>query len=665
MRTNNYRPDIDGLRAIAVISVVFFHVFPKALPGGFVGVDIFFVISGFLISQIIFSQNKQGTFSFSAFYERRIRRIFPALIVVLFACCMFGWFFLLANEYAHLGKHVASGSIFLSNFVSWSEANYFDNTASSKPLLHLWSLSIEEQFYIIWPLLIFLLAKWRIGSFWVLIALIGICFYLNVSGIGANATATFYSPQTRFWEILTGATLAWFAVHHNERWENIKCRLGSWLACIGIMLLFCALALIKADSDFPGFWAVLPVAAATLIIFAGRQCWINRHLLGNRLLVWFGLISFPLYLWHWPLLSFAYIINGSLPDRDVRWMLLVLSVLLAWLTYRYPERVLRYGGGHTRALILLSVLTGIAVLGLTIYKLEGLPDRGYHKQLASYAESIKRTHRASECFDIIHAYKKEQNWYCNLGNPKNPTVAFLYGDSHALSLIPVLEKYAMERKINVLFTGSSGCPSLLGIQSMRGEADLEKYNCRLLNERVYRHIKNSKIKKVLLVNRWTYYAPSVSRPEEFNPIVRNQRQESISKETSASDLSWAIENTVRSYRNIGVKVFLFADNPQQIHDPMDIIRLGGGDEKKYMQLSVSRHEHAENQQQVNKILAQQTITSDDERGGVEYINLDDIICNENQCPLVNDGKFLYLDDDHLSIDGALILYDEVARNLDK
>jgi len=664
MRTNNYRLDIDGLRAVAVISVVFFHAFPRALPGGFVGVDIFFVISGFLISRIIFSQNQQGTFSFAAFYERRIRRIFPTLIIVLFACCMFGWFFLTANEYAHLGKHVASGSIFLSNFVSWSEASYFDNTASSKPLLHLWSLSIEEQFYIIWPLLIFLFVKLRIGIFWVLMALIGVSFYLNASGIGANTTATFYSPQTRFWEILTGAALAWFAVHHNECWKNINRRFGSWLACIGIMLLLCALVLIKADSDFPGFWAVLPVAGAALIIFAGQQCWINRRLLGNRLLVWFGLISFPLYLWHWPLLTFAHIINSSPPGRGVRWMLLVLSVLLAWLTYRYLERALRYGGGHARTLMILLVLTGIAVFGFTTYNQKGLPNRGYHKQLASYAESIKRTHRTSECFEILYAYKKEQDWYCNLGDPNNQAVAFLYGDSHALSLIPALEKYAMERKVNVLFTGASGCPSLLGIQSMRGEADIEKYNCRLLNERVYKHVKSSKIKKVLLVNRWTYYAPSVSRPEEFNPIVRNERQELTNKEISASDLVWAIENTVRNYRKIGVEAFLFADNPQQIHDPRDIIRLGGGSEKKYMQLSVSRSEHTENQQWINKVLAQQTSLLV-ERAGGRYVNLDDIICNENQCPLARDGKFLYSDDDHLSIDGALILYDEIARILDE
>jgi len=664
MQIDNYRPDIDGLRAIAVISVVVFHAFPRALPGGFVGVDIFFVISGFLISRIVFSKNKQSTFSFCDFYGRRIRRIFPALIVVLFACCIFGWFFLLANEYVHLGKHVASGSIFLSNFVSWNEANYFDNTASSKPLLHLWSLSIEEQFYAIWPLLIFILAKWRIGIFWVLIALTGISFYLNVSEIGTNTTATFYSPQTRFWEILTGATLAWFAVHHPNCWEKINRRFGSWLASIGITLLLCALVFIKTDSDFPGFWAVLPVAGATLIIFAGQQCWINRHLLANRLLVWFGLISFPLYLWHWPLLTFAHIINSSPPGRDVRWMLLALSVLLAWLTYRYPERILRYGGGHMRTLMLLSILTGIAIFGFTTYSQKGLPDRGYHKQFSSYAESIKRTPRASECFDILHAYKKEQNWYCNLGNPKNSTVAFLHGDSHALSLIPALEKYAIERKINILFTGSSGCPSLLGIQSMRGEIEIEKYNCRLLNEKVYSHIKNHEIKKILLVNRWNYYAPSVSRLEEFNPIARNQGQEPINKETSAFDLAWAIENTVRNYRKIGVEVFLFADNPQQIHDPRDIIRLGGGSEKKYMQLSVSRSEHNENNQWINKVLAQQTITSGRERGGGRYVNLDDIICNENQCPLVRSGKFLYSDDDHLSIDGALLLYDEIARILD-
>jgi len=243
------------------------------------------------------------------------------------------------------------------------------------------------------------------------------------------------------------------------------------------------------------------------------------------------------------------------------------------------------------------------------------------------------------------------------------SVAFLHGDSHALSLVPVLEKYAMERRINILFTGSSGCPSLLGIQSMRGETEVDKYNYRLLNEMVYNNIKNSEI-KIILVSRWNCYAPAVSRLEEFNPVARNQRQGAINKETSASDLAWVIENIVHNCRKIDVEIFLFVDNPQQIHDLMDIIRLGGGSEKKCMQLSVSRSEHTKNQQWINRVLAQQTITSGRERGRGRYVNLDDIICNENQCPLVRSGKFLYSDDDHPGIDDALLLYDEIARILD-
>ncbi len=205
-----YRPDIDGLRAVAVLSVVAFHAFPAWMKGGFIGVDVFFVISGFLITTIIFENLDRGTFSFAEFYARRIKRIFPALLLVLVASFAFGWFSLLADEYKQLGKHIAAGAGFVSNLVLWSELGYFDNSAETKPLLHLWSLGIEEQFYIAWPFFLWLAWK-RNFSFLTLTILVAfLSFYLNFNGIKKDAVATFYSPQTRFWELLAGSILAWF-----------------------------------------------------------------------------------------------------------------------------------------------------------------------------------------------------------------------------------------------------------------------------------------------------------------------------------------------------------------------------------------------------------------------------------------------------------------------
>lgn len=200
-----YRADIDGLRAIAVLSVVIFHAFPKLLVGGFIGVDIFFVISGFLISTIIMGSLEQNSFSFIEFYSRRIKRIFPALLLVLIASFVFGWFMLLADEYKQLGKHIAGGAGFVSNFFFWNESGYFDNAAETKPLLHLWSLGIEEQFYIIWPLLLWLSWKNRFSLLTSTIIVIVISFALNVVKVQSDTTAAFYSPQTRFWELLAGS----------------------------------------------------------------------------------------------------------------------------------------------------------------------------------------------------------------------------------------------------------------------------------------------------------------------------------------------------------------------------------------------------------------------------------------------------------------------------
>jgi peptidoglycan/LPS O-acetylase OafA/YrhL len=224
-----YRPDIDGLRAIAVLSVVAFHAFPNLVKGGLIGVDVFFVISGYIISTIIFENLDRGTFSLAEFYARRIRRIFPALLLVLVASYAFGWFALLADEYKQLGKHIAAGAGFVSNIVLWNEAGYFDNSAETKPLLHLWSLGIEEQFYIVWPLLLWLTWKQKFNLLTITIPLAAASFYLSVKGIGKDEVANFYSPQTRFWELLSGSLLAWMTLYKKDALDSVETKLDDLL----------------------------------------------------------------------------------------------------------------------------------------------------------------------------------------------------------------------------------------------------------------------------------------------------------------------------------------------------------------------------------------------------------------------------------------------------
>jgi peptidoglycan/LPS O-acetylase OafA/YrhL len=313
-----YRPDIDGLRAIAVLAVVAFHAFPNWVKGGFIGVDVFFVISGYLISTIIFENLDKGTFSFSEFYARRITRIFPALILVLVACFVFGWFALLADEYRQLGKHIAAGAGFISNIVFWNEAGYFDNAADTKPLLHLWSLGVEEQFYIVWPLLLWFAWKRNFNLLTITILVATLSFIINIKGVQQDPVATFYSPQTRFWELLCGSLLAWMTLYKMNAWTTAKSKLdgclalavyrekhptngktlSNFLSFVGLILLTYGFCRINKELSFPGKWALVPVVGSVLIIAAGAKTWVNRVILSNKVLVWFGLISFPLYLWH-------------------------------------------------------------------------------------------------------------------------------------------------------------------------------------------------------------------------------------------------------------------------------------------------------------------------------------------------------------------------------
>ncbi len=379
-----YRPDIDGLRAVAVMAVVVFHGFPDYFKGGFIGVDIFFVISGFLISTILFENLNRGTFSFREFYIRRIRRIFPSFIFVIAACLATGWLFLLAPELNQLGKHIASGAGFVSNIVLWREAGYFDNSAETKPLLHLWSLGVEEQFYIIWPILLFLAWKTRVNPLKVVSILAILSFGLNIATVRQYPTANFYLPLTRFWELLCGTALAWFSVFKgcsvrqistkdnvNSIYPTEKPRNKNWepqqrnaLSFCGLAMLVFGFLIINKEFQFPGFWALVPVLGTVMIIAGGVESWVNRKILANRVAVWLGLISFPLYLWHWPILSFERIIFSETPPTEFRIGAILAAIPLSWLTVRFIERPFRFG--NTKVLLKTTLLVALAfTLGIT------------------------------------------------------------------------------------------------------------------------------------------------------------------------------------------------------------------------------------------------------------------------------------------------------------
>jgi len=303
----HYRPDIDGLRAISILAVVAFHTFPRLLPGGFVGVDIFFVISGVLISGIVFRARQQGTFSYAAFYSRRIKRIFPALFVTLAASLCLGWLFLFKGEWRNLGQHISGGAFFYSNILSMGERGYFDSPSGSNPLLHLWSLGIEEQFYLTWPLFLALTSRWRpLGA--LPIAVAGCASFAAFVFIARHsANEAFYLPTTRFWELILGSLLAYLTVYHPAAFRSHPQRIAvfsrmlpSLLAALGALLLLGSLRIV-GEARFQTGWAILPAAGACILIVAGPGAGFNRYILSAPPLVFIGLIGYPLYLWHWPL----------------------------------------------------------------------------------------------------------------------------------------------------------------------------------------------------------------------------------------------------------------------------------------------------------------------------------------------------------------------------
>jgi peptidoglycan/LPS O-acetylase OafA/YrhL len=360
--THNYRSDIDGLRALAVISVVIFHAFPWLIPGGYAGVDVFFVISGYLITTNILNGLHEATFTIQGFYQRRIRRIFPALVTMLAFVYALGWFVLLASEYRQLGKHVGSGASFISNIILWKESGYFDTSSSVKPLTHLWSLGIEEQFYIAWPLLLWVIFKIRLHVLASTVVLAIASFGFGLYALNHDIVGAYYSPFNRFWELLIGAILAVVMLRQTPAEKGSLVQ--NAFAIIGLALVLFTMFGLDAQSKFPGWNALAPTAGAALMIGAGAHTFIARRIFSLRPMVWVGVISFPLYLWHWPILTFARIIASTTPSAGVRFGAVIMAVLLSWATYRLIEKPLRF---HPR----VKVVTGVLVASMIVIGLVG------------------------------------------------------------------------------------------------------------------------------------------------------------------------------------------------------------------------------------------------------------------------------------------------------
>jgi peptidoglycan/LPS O-acetylase OafA/YrhL len=473
-----YRPDIDGLRAVAIIPVVAFHAFPEWVSGGFVGVDVFFVISGYLISLIILERLNTGSFSLGEFYARRIRRLFPALATVLLVCLAWGWFYLYAADYAQLGKHVAAGSGFVANLVLWSEAGYFDTVSEAKPLLHLWSLGIEEQFYFFWPSLLFVTWRARLNPLVMLALVFSASFLLNVVQVRTDEVSAFFSPLTRLWELLLGGSLAYIVLaqpsSREARWLERARRLTTptmrnLAAIVGLMCIVVAVAVFNADTSFPGWRAAVPTVGALLLIAAGREAFVNRVLLSSPLLVWIGLISYPLYLWHWPLLSFATLSVGT-PSAELRAAIVAASVAAAWLTYAAIERPVRFSWrGATPIVVLCALMTAAGLAGYVTFAAEGFHDRAINRSdkahFLEYYERLRTRGLAdayrAECDFMDWSTEKTRGAIADdCTRPGEQGTVFLWGDSHAQALSLGIRD-ALPPGVRLAQVTTSACPPRL------------------------------------------------------------------------------------------------------------------------------------------------------------------------------------------------------------
>lgn len=505
-----YRSDIDGLRAIAIVAVVLHHAFPEHIRGGFVGVDIFFVLSGYLISSIIFKGLEQDRFSFADFYARRVKRIFPALVVVLIATLLMGWQTLIPADFKQLGKHALAGSAFVSNFAFWRESGYFDASAVTKPLLHLWSLAIEEQFYIFWPLTLFALHRASKHPVrWILLLLMA-SLILNFWLVRNDLSAAFYNPLARFWEMMMGAILAAMHIKRISATDILPrfCQLppakAHWmphlLTSVGVILLALILLKLTPERRFPGWWAFLATLATCFLIAAGKEGWFNRIVLSSKPFVWIGLISYPLYLWHWPVLSYAHIRNGALPSSSQQWIWVGLSVLMAWLTYRFVERPIRFGGWNKKRIVTLLLCTSVASTGMAgyaVYAKDGLPDRfpSLLSNLLSKGgrEAITEGWRDGDCMLDYELSASQYKPFCV--EERRPLI-FIWGDSHAGSLYPGFKALQDSGKYNFGIGERTGaiCPPVLGTEP--------RPLCASLNENAIQTIRASKPDVVILYAWW-------------------------------------------------------------------------------------------------------------------------------------------------------------------
>jgi peptidoglycan/LPS O-acetylase OafA/YrhL len=656
-----YRPDVDGLRAVAVLGVIGFHAFPGGLPGGFIGVDVFFVLSGFLISGIVFRGLAAGAFSVAEFYARRIRRIFPGLVLVLAATLAFGWYVLLADEFERLGKHAAAGAGFVANLWLWHEGDYFNGDAASNPLLHLWSLGVEEQFYLLWPpLLIFAWRRSRRSLPWIAAVVTLASLATNLAMLHRFPRAAFYAPFSRLWELTAGGLLAYAKLgrsleDHNQRRADAM----SW---VGIGLI--ALAAVTDTKSFPGVWAAIPALGACLIIAAGPRAVVNRRVLSNRLLVAIGLISYPLYLWHWPLLSFARIVAGRSPTPGLCLVLIAASFVLAYATTRLVERRARRARGRRPLLVLASLAAVNLVAGLTIAQAGARP-RNSGNGVDRIVEARRDLRYPPEGFSPFVLNGRTYHLHAGGGGR-----ALLFGDSHleqyGARIHRLVAEHPADAELAYLVT-SGGCPPIPGVE------EDQHPGCDAWRADALELARRPEIDTIVVGACWACYFIEMTgsqegerrrgTPESFEYYFEDRgmpgagRRAFRAGEATVPALA-ALEGMLAMLARTQKRVFLLLDNPMGTDlDPKTYLAGNRLTTVRCLE-EVAPHRLTPPEQELRRKLTELA-----RRAGAIVIDPVPSLCAGDLCPIRDQwGSFIYRDRNHLraSTAGAELGYLDVA-----
>jgi len=635
----NFREDINGLRAWAVIAVLLFHFSLIGLPGGFAGVDIFFVISGYLMTAIIVGGYEKGNFSIWKFYMSRARRILPALMLVITALLVLGWFFLPTVEFQELGKQSAYSLAFLSNIGYWKSSGYFDSAAHEKWLLHTWSLAVEAQFYLLYP--IFIALVWR---FWKTLKALTIAVLLMfLASLALNLllsqwepSAAFYLLPTRGWELAAGALVYLVA----KQYTLPKKPLNS-LYWIGWLMILASFFFIDKTLSWPSYWAILPVLGTSLVILTNKQ---GCRFTNNIIAQWLGDRSYSIYLWHWPLVVGLYF--ASLQNE---WMwvlsLFALSILLGHLSYRFIEIPTRKYLSQTnlrKEVILISFIgtvIGIAAVSANRFVFEG--------RLSEKAEQVamEALNFGPHRYDCMYIGKKEYEG-CRFGNGK-PLGAILLGDSHAASSLNPILINATKHNKSVLYWNYSWCPTIDGLSFLTPENKERK--CKEFNLLFKENLKNEGSAPLIIVNTSLYF---------LDHKIEEMSLNEDSHPANFSEIVDSMVNTICSFKK-DREVFLVRPYPYMKNSVPAIMsrNISFGVSKE---IKIEKNNYILNSKNLWEIQ-----DSAQRKCGVKILNPLPYLCDEQYCYGSKDGRPLYYDDDHLSEYGnkfLLPMFEEVFKD---